>query len=84
MKMNNTIATMTWQKYTGNLTDPQLGEQCLWSIKIFEFEEREYFVGYLSSCNEQLYIRWHDGLSFKINDSLYYARINKMAFDENE
>lgn len=79
----NLFAATSWLKYTGNrdsISDPQLGEWCLWSI--VENSKRNYFTGSLFMSGHLLMLSWNGYRPVFLDDTLYYARVNKMVFPE--
>jgi len=79
--MDKLHAATSWQKYILNRVDvPEIGEWCLWSI--IENGKRDYFTGSLFMSDCLLMLGWDGFRSVVPDDTLYYARINKMVFPE--
>lgn len=77
MKGGQPAATV-WLKY--NPTDilaPVLNEWCLWSM--IENGDRNYFSGKLFNSGDLLMLDWDGFRPVYPNDTLYYARINKIV-----
>jgi hypothetical protein len=74
-------AASEWQRYTGSISDPEIGELCLWST--FENGQRIYFTGILFESDTLIMLDRPGWPSIFPNISLYFARINRMEF-ENE
>ncbi len=74
-------AATPWQKYTGDIIDPVIGEWCLWSVIINE--KRNYFSGNLFLSDNSIMLNGQGYKSVHVDDTLYWARVNKMVF-ENE
>lgn len=76
----NTPAATRWIKYDaliGRLFGPNIGEVCLWSIKIEG--KRNYFAGHLyQSDNDQTRLAWIGGPTLILDDTVYFARINHL------
>lgn len=73
-------AATSWLKYKESLFSPQIGERCLWTM-VIPGNGRMYFLGYLSKYSDTLYIRPDETRSYEVNDTLYFAYINKMVFE---
>jgi len=71
-------AASVWLKYDSKneWLSPQLGEWCLWSMIINN--KRNYFSGSLYHYNSVLYLKWDGYQSFIPDDTVYFARVNKI------
>jgi len=80
---SETFVAAPWLEYNGNkdsILDPQIGEWCLWSM--IHNGKRNYFTGSLFMSGHLLMLGWDGFRPVYPNDTLYYARVNKMTFPE--
>lgn len=81
ISMDKLSAATSWQHYVPYRVDaPDIGEWCLWSI--VENNKRDYFTGSLFMSGHLLMLSWDGFRPVVPNDTLYYARVNKMVFPE--
>jgi len=74
-------AATSWLKYEQtSILSPNIGEWCLWSM--IENGKRNYFTGSLFMSDCLLMLSWDGFRPVVPDDTLYYARVNKMVFPE--
>ena len=75
--MSKSAAT-AWFRYDPDSPfAPEMGEWCLWS-RIID-GERNYFSGRLFASSGEIYLRWDGGRSYTVNDTVYWARVEKLS-----